>query len=80
MVCQLAALLKKPCGGVINKQDAPYAPLEDFCREAGLPILARIPYDPEIAALAARGELAVQTLPEAAALFTGLLSRIGGAA
>ena len=43
MVYELVSLLGKPCGVVINKQDAPYEPLEQFCREQGLPILAKNP-------------------------------------
>lgn len=57
MVYRLASLLGRRCGVVINKEDAPFAPLEDFCRERGLEILARIPYDPELAALAADGQM-----------------------
>ena len=46
MVYELAALLGKPCGVAINKQELPYGPLEDFCRERGVPILARLPMTP----------------------------------
>ncbi len=79
MVCELTALLHKPCGVVINKQHSPYPPLEDFCRAHQLPILARIPYDPAIAALAAHGQLACQHNAAASELFARLLTQIGGA-
>lgn len=79
MVHQLVSLLGKRCGVVINRETAPYAPLEDYCRDRGLPVLAHIPDDPEIAALAAAGEIAAEHKPEVRALFAGLLQRIGGA-
>lgn len=80
MIHQLATLLGKPCGVVVNKQETPYAPLEQFCQEQGLPVLARIPYDPHIAAATARGELIFETMPEVRPLFSGLLAQIGGMA
>ena len=79
MVCELAALMGKPCGVVINKQDEPYEPLEGFCRENNLPVLGRIPYDPQIAALAAQGQLAVEKDEGLRRLFVDLLDSIGGA-
>ncbi|MED9822727.1 MAG: 4Fe-4S binding protein [Christensenellales bacterium] len=79
MVHELVSLLHKPCGVLINKQEQPYAPLEDYCRAHGLPVLARIPYDPSIAALAADGRLAYRESPTAKALFDGLWRQIGGA-
>lgn len=78
MVHQLASLLGKPCGVIINKMDAPYQPLEDFCQTQKLPILARIPYDPQTALLASRGELLYEADPHSASLFREILTRIGG--
>ena len=80
MVYELSSLLGKNCGVLINKQDAPYGPLEDFCREAGLPILERIPFDMEAAECIAAGEIAAEELPRYRELFTRLLDRIGGGA
>lgn len=80
MVYQLASLLGRRCGVVINKEDAPYVPLEDFCRERGLEILARIPYDPKLAALAADGQLVWEKHAGAREIFSGLLQKIGGGA
>ncbi len=78
MVYELASLLGKKCGVLINKQDAPYEPLESFCREAGLPILERIPFDREAAECIAAGEIAAERLPRYRELFTRLLEKIGG--
>ena len=76
MVYELVSLLGKPCGVVINKQDAPYEPLEQFCREQGLPILARIPYDSHLAALAATGQIVSSHSLEMNHLFSKLLEQI----
>ena len=64
---------------LINKEDTPYEPLERFCLERDLPILGRIPYDPKIGAMAAKGELVCEKIPELQALFLDLLKQIGGA-
>lgn len=80
MVYELSSLLGKKCGVLINKQDAPYEPLERFCREAGLPILERIPFDREAAECIAAGEIAAEKLPRYRELFTRLLEKIGGGA
>lgn len=79
MIYELVTLLEKPYGIVINKEEVPYEPLETFCKEHKIPVLARIPYDPEIAALAADGQIAFKNNEEARALFFALLEKIGGA-
>jgi len=78
MVHELVTLLKKKCGLVINKQEEPYEPLELFCKEKHLPILARIPYDLRIGTLAADGQIVAETDKDFRCLFD-LLRRIGGA-
>jgi len=78
MVHELARLLGKKCGVVINKQDSPYAPLEQFCEAKALPILARIPYDRNIAALAADGQILSEQDEAFQAVFRELLDKIGG--
>ena len=80
MVHALTRLLHKPCGVVINKQDAPYEPLEAYCREQNLPVLLRMGYDPALAADTARGLVAAEHRPEVRALFAGLLEQIQGGA
>ena len=78
MVYELTQVMEKPCGVVINKEDRPYGPLEDFCRDNQIPVLLRIPFRQEWAKRAARGELLSRTLPEAEALFRELLRKLGG--
>lgn len=79
MVYELTTLLKKNCGVVINKMDAPYEPLEDFCKEHQIPVLARIPYDSAAAKLGAQGMLVSEENSHYAAVFAELLDNIGGA-
>lgn len=79
MVHELAVLLGKKCGVVINKQDEPYEPLERFCAENALPVLARIPYDRKIAALAADGQILSEKDEAFRIIFGELLDKIGGA-
>ena len=78
MVYELTALLQKPCAVVINKMDAPYPPLEDFCREKNLPVLLRIPFNKELAGMAAAGKLVSEEDEGAGAMFRGLLEKLGG--
>lgn len=83
MVHELVTLLDKKCGVLINKQDAPYEPLEEFCKSHDVPVLARIAYDPQIAALIAGGGIAAEKDAKIRKVFTDLLlqikGRIGGA-
>lgn len=79
MVHELATLLGKPCSVIVNKYEGEYAPLERFCAERELPILARLPYDPELAALAAEGTLPTQALPQLRTVFRGVWEQLGGA-
>ncbi len=76
MVYELAALLGKPCGVVVNKMETPYQPLERFCRERQLPVLLHIPYSRELARMAAGGVIAAENGQRA--LFDTLWTQIGG--
>lgn len=80
MVYKLVTLLDRKCGVIINKQEEPYEPLERFCAEKELTVLARIPYDMKIAALAGDGQVICDKDKRAGRLFTGILEKIGGAA
>lgn len=80
MVYELTSLLGKPCGVVINKMDLPYAPLEQFCQAHDLPILDRLPYDPNVAALISQGKVICECDTILNGRFQTLLTRIGGGA
>lgn len=77
MVAELVRLVNKPCGVVINKMENPYEPLEQYCREENLPVLARIPYRPEIARAISQGRVIED--PAIREIFRGILEQIGGA-
>lgn len=79
MVYELVTLLGKNCGVVINKQEEVYQPLEDFCIEKQIPVLARIPYDKEIAAQVAEGEIVSYKNDNIRDVFREVLQKIGGA-
>ena len=76
MVYELVRLLKKPCFVVVNKQDVPYLPLEEFCRQNHTQILLRIPYCKELAGFGASAALASEESPEYRKLFKELLEKI----
>ncbi len=78
MVYELVNLLGKKCGVVINKQDLSYEPLEKFCIENQVEILARIPYDREAAELSAKGKIVCEEKEEYRVLFRDILKKIGG--
>lgn len=79
MVYELVSLLDKKCGVVINKQEAEFEPLEEFCRKENIHVLGRIPYDPEIASLTAEGQIAFEKSSTARDIFSRILKNIGGA-
>ena len=79
MVYELVTLLNKPCGVVINKEDMPYEPLEQFCKDNGVPVLLHIPYSKEIAKLSGEGHIYAEENEAGKEMFKTLLGRIGGA-
>lgn len=78
MVHELASLLEKPCGVVINKYDNEYPPLEEYCIQHKLPVLMRIPYEKDIAVNVSAGNILSLKSTEYMAEFQKLLSHIGG--
>lgn len=79
MVYELVTLLEKKCAVVINKEEKRYEPLETFCIEHQIPVLARIPYDSQIANMVAEGKIVSLEHPQMRQLFNELLQSIGGA-
>ena len=80
LVVELMRVMGKPCGVVVNKAGAEYAPLEEYLAREGLPVLARIPYIENLAAIVSAGGLAYDEDAQARELFTALLGRIREAA
>lgn len=76
MVYRLVKLMGKPMGVVLNKYQGPDNPIDSFCREAGLPILARIPFDHKLGLMNSKGLIATREDPVYRTLFMDLLDRI----
>ncbi len=73
------APLKKPMGAVINRAGIGDAPVAEFCRDNGLPVLAEIPYDRAVAEGYARGRTAVEANPALGPVFAGVISAMRAA-
>lgn len=57
MVHELVRLLKKPHGAVLNKCLPGENPAEDYCKQNGIKILGRIPFEREIGTINSNGRL-----------------------
>lgn len=76
MVNKLVNLLNKPFGVVINKVSSKDNPMEELCSELNLPVLERIPFNKEIAASNADGNIVYGQNKSATSVFDRLLIKI----
>jgi len=76
LVYQLVTLFDKPFGVVLNKCLGDDHPVEMFCKERNIPILARLPFDAELGMLNAKADIAVRKSEKFRVLFSKLLDRI----
>jgi MinD superfamily P-loop ATPase len=76
LAAQVAHELGIPAGVVINRDGVGDTGVENYCREAELPILMRIPLDQRIAEGIARGTPLVYILPEYTAKFQTMYAQI----
>lgn len=76
MVYELVKILKKPFGVVINKADGQENPMQELCEKLKLPVLEQIPFDREIAAQNAAGNIAYETSKRAKEIFDRLYAKI----
>ena len=65
LAVELIQGLSIPCGVVINRADIGDDRVDRYCAEQGMPIWGRVPHDRRIAEACSRGELIVNTIPEA---------------
>lgn len=65
-----------PSGVIINKSDGPYYPVENYCEENNIPLLAVIPEDAGIARAYSEGIPLLQAAPALKPIFEGVLSDI----
>ncbi len=73
---QAFAQLEKPMAVVVNRAGLGDDALATYCRAAGLPILAEIPFDRAAAEAYADGRIIAQARPGYAKLFSDLAARI----
>lgn len=76
MVHELVTLFKKPHGVVLNKCLEGENPSESYCREQGIPILEKIPFDGELGMLNSNALVAVREREKYRAVFASLLKKI----
>lgn len=76
LVIQLVKTFQKKSGIVVNKDTGTVDQVKVLADENNIPVLARIPYDKELAEINARGGLAVED-KKYEKIFRGLLVKIG---
>ena len=76
VMVQVVQELKIPAGVVINRDGVGDRGVDQFCAEAGLPILMRIPLEREIGEGIARGRSLIEIRPEYEEQFRQLYARI----
>ena len=77
LAVQLVQELDIPVGVIINRDGIGNNDVDDFCREADIPILMRIPMDRRLAEALARGEPLIVARPEYRGKFQDLHAQIG---
>ncbi|HHX30661.1 MAG TPA: 4Fe-4S binding protein [Clostridiaceae bacterium] len=76
MIHGLVKLMGKPLGVLLNKCLEGDNPSEEYCLTRGIPILGRIPFDPDLGRLNSEGEIAVRPDERYRELFLDLLLAI----
>ena len=76
LMVEVVRELDIPAGVVINRDGTGNAEVDQFCAEAGLPVLMRIPLDRAIGAGIARGKPLVTVRPEYIDRFRDLYRKI----
>ena len=76
MVWSLVKLFKKPHSVVINKCVDQSDPTEEFCKENGIKILEKIPFDVDLGMLNSEGKIAAREKTKYRGLFFSLLEKI----
>jgi MinD superfamily P-loop ATPase len=76
LAVQVARELNLPAGVVVNRDGVGDSGVDDYCRQANLPVLMRIPLDPAIAEGLARGKPLIHIRPEYVPRFRDLYAQI----
>jgi MinD superfamily P-loop ATPase len=76
LAVQLTRELELPTGVVVNRAGLCDSSVDEYCQDAGIPILMRIPLDEAIGAAVARGNTLVEAFPEYLPRFRELHTQI----
>jgi MinD superfamily P-loop ATPase len=76
LAVELTRELGLPAGVIINRVGSGQAPVEDYCQQAGIPILMQLPMRRSIASALAKGQVLTEAFPEYRADFEDLLDRL----
>ena len=76
MVYELVTLFKKPHGILINKWVSDNNPISNFCKDRGIRILGKIPFDKNLGQLNSNGKIAVNELEDYKKVFSSILERV----
>ncbi len=76
LAVQLTRELAIPSGVIVNRDGIGDAKVDDFCQEAGIPILMRIPLEREIGEGIAQGKLLIEIQPEYKGNFQQMYAQI----
>jgi len=76
LAAQLTRELDLPAGVIVNRDGVGDAGVDETCRQEGLPILMRIPFDRRIGEAIAQGRTLVEAFPEYIPRFRELYDRI----
>jgi MinD superfamily P-loop ATPase len=76
MVYELVTLFHKPYGVVLNKCLDGENPAEIFCKEKGITILGKIPFETEISTLNSNAKIAVREKEKYHTLFSVMLQNV----
>ncbi len=76
LAVQLARELNIPAGVIVNRDGIGDDGVDAYCRESGISILMRIPFDRELGSNLAQGKTLIEVAPEYKQIFRDLYSRI----
>ncbi len=65
-----------PCGVVLNRADIGTGDVEEYCRQEGIPVHMRIPFDRRFAETIAHGGLLVEAFPSLRPKFRSLWQQV----
>ncbi|MFY9604095.1 MAG: (4Fe-4S)-binding protein, partial [bacterium] len=77
LAARLVAELGVPAGVILNRAGEGDELVEEYCQRQGLPLLLKIPFSRNLAAIYAQGKVLVEELPQWREVFLNLGREIG---